>query len=431
MFSLPDPVIDTQDIKISVEDQPHFDKKCTVEVPAECITKIKARLAEGGMEQSDEQLVQLLIKICLDETVARFEFQSQWGPAFPATGIPELPPEGEDFCFDFVLDDAPDFSVPDFSELTIRKPNRVISDDDVQREVESHCIESGEHVPHVGPIAPGDRITFDLQIVSNQVDVEPIVLKDLVARVAAGDAPLLINGIFFHGLSSVLVGHQVEEIVQARLSVPPRLQREAFDGELHDFTINLTQVERSSPLSEDEVVKLFGTPSAAIFREQIRTALIQRFEIDQLSFMTEDLFRQLLEQVEYQPPLRVVRTQQREFAQSKFQMVLGNGGSQEEAQSVARDAFTSCEALIAKSVKRQAIALRLRVLHNITASEDQIQEHIRQMAAVQNKRPEQLRQELVDSGQINNITSKVLEKQITLLAMQHCTLHEIDADTLQ
>jgi FKBP-type peptidyl-prolyl cis-trans isomerase (trigger factor) len=431
VLSVSDPVIDTQDIKISVENQPHFDKKCSVEVPAECITKIKARLAEGGMEQSDEQLVQLLIKISLDETVARFDFQPQWGPAFPAAGLPQLPPEGEDFCFDFVMDDAPDFSIPDFSEITIRKPVRVIAAADVQREVESHCIESGEHVPHVGPIAPGDRITFDLQIASNKDEVEAIVLKNSVARVVAGDAPLLINGIFFHGLSSVLVGHQVEEVVQARLSVPPNLQREAFDGDLHHFTINLTQVERSSPLSEDEVVKLFGTPSAAIFREQIRTALTQRFEIDQLSFMTEDLFRQLLEQVEYQPPQRVVQSRQKEFAQSQFQMVVNNGGSQEQAQSVAKDAFTSCEPLVERAMKRQAIALRLRALHSLNTSEDQIQEHIRQLAAVQNKRPEQLRQELVDAGQLNNISAKVLEKQITLLAMQHCTFHEIDADTLQ
>ena len=428
---MPDPVIDTQHIKITVEDQPHFDKKCSVEVPAECIEKIKARLAEGGLEQTDEQLVQLLIKISLDETVDRFDLQPQWGPALSSAGPPPLPPEGEDFCFDFVIDDAPNFSIPDFSELSIRKPVRVITDDDIQREIESHCLESGEHVSHLDPIAPGDRITFDLQISSNQAETESLVFKNLVARVVAGDAPLLINGTFFHGLSTALIGHQVKEVVRARLSVPPQLQREAFDDELHDFTINLTQVERSNPLSEDEVIKLFGTPSAAVFREQVRTALNQRFEIDQLSFMTEDLFRQLVERVEYHPPLRVLRSRQQEFAQSRFQMVLKNGGSQEEAQSVAQDTFTSCESLVEQSIKRQAIVLRLRALHSLTASEDQIQEYIRQLAAVQNKRPEQLRQELVDAGELNNISAKVLEKEITLLAVQHCTLHEIDADTLE
>ena len=141
--------------------------------------------------------------------------------------------------------------------------------------------------------------------------------------------------------------------------------------------------------------------------------------------------RQLLELVEYKPPQRVVLSGQRNFAQSKFQMVVNNGGSQEEAQSAAEDAFTSCEALVEKSMKRQAIVFRLRALHNLTTSEDQVQEHIRQMAAVQNKRPEQLRQELVDAGELNNISAKVLEKEITLLAMQHCTLLEIDAETLQ
>ena len=65
------PVIDPQEILIQSDDFPNFDSKLTVTMPSHCIQKIAGRLIEGGMEQSDEQLLQLLLKICVDEAIAR------------------------------------------------------------------------------------------------------------------------------------------------------------------------------------------------------------------------------------------------------------------------------------------------------------------------------------------------------------------------
>ena len=70
---LQNPVINPQDIIVEVEPLPEFDVKLHVRMPAHCIEKITDRLVEGGLEQTDEQLVQILLKVSVDEALSRLE----------------------------------------------------------------------------------------------------------------------------------------------------------------------------------------------------------------------------------------------------------------------------------------------------------------------------------------------------------------------
>ena len=58
---------------------PPFDSRLKIVLPAACVQKITSRLVEGGMQQTDEQLVQIFLKVCVDEVLARQESPSLWG----------------------------------------------------------------------------------------------------------------------------------------------------------------------------------------------------------------------------------------------------------------------------------------------------------------------------------------------------------------
>ena len=115
------PVIDTNEIIIETEDLPPFDSRLKIVLPAACVQKITSRLVEGGMQQTDEQLVQIFLKVCVDEVLARQESPSLWGPAFVGRK-PNFPQVGEDFSFEIMMDRLPDFDLPSFEDLTIHRP---------------------------------------------------------------------------------------------------------------------------------------------------------------------------------------------------------------------------------------------------------------------------------------------------------------------
>ena len=419
------PVIDTNEIIIEAEDLPSFDSRLQITMPSSCIKKISARLIEGGMQQTDDQLVQILLKVCVDEVFARQDRPSVWSPSFTG-GKPVLPEGDGDFCFEMMIDQIPDFDVPPFSDFTIRRPQLQISEDLIQQELHLQCLESGSHEATDAPISVDYRVTIDIEIFSDDTERDPISLNGLVGRVPHAGQPIVLNGLKFNDLTQALLAHTTGDVFEAEISLPHVIQTDGFSAERHRTIITIHKIEVSNPLSVDEVIKMYGTPNIVVLKSQIQTSLQRRFELDQIAFMTEDFFRQLLEQVEYSPPERILKLRELEVAQNAFKACRTNGGSEEEAKLAAEKAVSSTKRSISQSLKRQAIAAVLSSKNEVQLSEEEVQDQIRNLAALQGKRPEDFRQELIDSGKIHAVTTQVLEHQLTRLALAEADVVDID-----
>lgn len=421
------PVIDTNEIIIETEDLPHFDSRLKIILPAVCVQKISSRLTEGGMQQTDEQLVQILLKVCIDEVFARQESPSLWGPALVGHK-PSFPQVGEDFSFEIMMDRLPDFDVPAFEGLTIHRPTLQITEELVQREIHFQCLEAGEHCMTDAQISVDHRVTVDIEIFSDDSERDPISLNALVGRVIHESHPIILNGLKFKGLNQALLGKVVGDIVEASIPLPKVIQVDGFSQENHRAVITIKKVEVSTPLSVDEVIKMYGSPNIVVLKSQIKASLERRFDLDKIAFMTDDLFLQLLERTEYSPPERIVKLREFEIGQNAFKLCQANGGSEEEARSSAEQAISSAKKSIPRSIKRQAISGVLSSKYDLQLSEEEVQDQIRNLAALQGKRPEDYRQELVDSGKIHAISTQVLEQQITRLALDQAEVVDIDSE---
>ena len=82
-------------------------------------------------------------------------------------------------------------------------------------------------------------------------------------------------------------------------------------------------------------------------------------------------------------------------------------------------------------IRRRALNGVLRNQLQIAISEQQVQARIRELAALQNKRPEEIRKELVDADMISTISAQVAESQITEHALTLARIKDIDADSLE
>ena len=425
------PAINTDDITIDVEPLDHFDQKLTVVMPAHCIKQITDRLTEGSMEQNDQQLAQLLTNICVEESMGRQDTPPLWGPAFPTSGPPPLPPEGEDFRMEFLLDRMPEFDLPDFSSLTIRKPMREIDAESVERELASQCMEAGTHSPHDGPLEPSDRFTCSLSITSSEDGTVAASFPALTGRLPEPDGRLLLDGLAFPGLADSLRGRCKGDAIQVKLPVPRQILNGTLGDEDHTLDVVVTDVARTVPASVDDVVNLYGSPSASVLRKQIRASLEHRFEFEQASFMTEDLFHQIMEPLDYTPPNRIIHKRLQEQAKGIAKAIKDQGGTDQDVQAaLEREGPTAQEKAVAM-LRRRAVNSVLRNQLKIGINEQHVQARIRQLAALQNKRPEDLRKELVDADLITNISAQAVEALITEQALAKSTVVEVDADSLE
>ena len=180
------------------------------------------------------------------------------------------------------------------------------------------------------------------------------------------------------------------------------------------------------PLSHADLVKKYDAPSLAVLKLQIKASLEHRFELDKMASMTEDLFDQLVDSVEYQPSERIVKRRLFEIGQKAFQSHQKNGNNEAEAQKEAEKAIRSVQPTLINQLKRQVILADIVSKYELQFSEQDIQDQIRNLAALQGKRPEDYRQELIESGQINALQAQVLEHKVTRLASTKAKLVDLD-----
>ena len=215
-------------------------------------------------------------------------------------------------------------------------------------------------------------------------------------------------------------------------TIPGQILGGSLGNEPYCLELTLTETERTEPASIEDVVSLFGSPSATVLRKQIRTSLENRFEFEQGAFMTEDLFRQLLDALEdYTPPKRIMHARLQEQARKLAKTIKDSGGSDQDVQAALDKEGPAARENAVQMLRRRAITAVLRSRLKIAINEQHVQERIRQLTSIQNKRPEDLRKELVDADMISGVSTQAIEFLITQRALQEATVVEVDADALE
>src|SRR5258708_4158869 len=76
-----------------------------------------------------------------------------------------LPEEG-DFTYELDVEVRPEFDLPDYSGLKVKRQVRTISDAEVQAYLENYLAQFGQLVPHDGPAEAGDFVLASLRFAS-------------------------------------------------------------------------------------------------------------------------------------------------------------------------------------------------------------------------------------------------------------------------
>ena len=424
------PAIDTDDIKIEISELAHNDQAITAEVPWHCIEKIKARLETGNANQTDEQLAGLLAQICMDEAIVRCERDPLWGPQLKAGVKPTMPQENQPFKVMFALDIAPEFDWPDFSTFEIKRPVRTITDDIVARELYQQRLQASPSHETNEPARTDDLVTLDLAI--REPDDGKMILStnQSTVRLTNPGEPAVINGIPFAGLDAIIRDSSTGDSAKMTGHLPSSLANAKSKDKTVTFEVTITKIERPEIVTVESVLEQYGTPNEEILLMQIRTALESRFEIEKSMFMLAQCFEKLSQSIDYTAPQRVLIKHANEEAKSIASQMLADGRTEPEVKEHLEKIADETKQRMTAGLKSRAISMSLRRTLDLSMHEGDLQAEIVKLAALNGKRPEDFRKELVESNQIQSITDRVVQLKIFEALKPKMKFIDVDADDL-
>jgi trigger factor len=415
-------------MQVSVENTGNLGRSMTVSIPAaEVEEKIQARLknlarnaklpgfrpgkaplkiidAHYG-EQALQEVAGSLIESSLHEAFS----QENLVPA----GTPEIEPgtmeRGKDIEYKVNFDVYPDIQKLDLKGVQIERPACEITDEDIDRTVETMRRQRVTYNPVERPAQDGDQVTVDFK---GTVGGEPF------AGGEADDYQLVLGqGQFLQEFEKGVLGSSAGEERTVTVDFPADYHGQEVAGKNVEFKIRVKQVaEPELPEVNEEFVKSFGIEDGDIdaFRREIADNLARERD-ERISRLTRSrVIDALIRQNEIDVPGKLV--------EGEIDAMIAMNRSMLQQQGVPTEQFDpDREQYRADAERRVKIGLIFSEIvraNGLKADQNKVKERIEKMAASY-EQPEAFVQWYYSNRErMQQIESTVLEEQVVELLLE-------------
>ena len=398
------------EIVVNVTDLTAGEKRLDFELPAKFAKRFSKKMKKSGC--TDPQKIRnQLASFCLQHGLKRHDFIPLWKPT-PPVGSPEPVLHDERaFTFSLVIDHVGEVDWPDFSSIEIKRPIREISEEMVDEEMLEQRRMAGTASDVEGAIKSGDALSCTVSIVKTASDKPLLTSDDMTIRVMLSDQTTVVGGLSIDGLSEALHGQHVGSEISIKTTVPIEYPDPTMVGSDITFNCRINRCTRMEPATIQDVLDQYQSPNEQMLRQQIKMSLQSKFDRDQKEIMASQVFDLFVDDIRLEPPERIITDFSRMLSSGVEANLMQRGYDGEQLEQAMQDRRGSIHEISTSKVKRNIIIRLLAKELGIMRSESDIIQKIAELAADQGRRPEDVRNELVNSGKIDNIGMDVLEKK--------------------
>jgi len=384
------PPVDPSKIKIEITPIDAPDYRMDFEMPAELVSEIYGRLKDGGYEYNVEQMTSLLVKICVDEGMIRFDKNSIWGPKPIPGSAPGIFSEDTPFIFSAVIDETPIDYIDNIESIPIERCIFKANEELIKNELFEQQLLFGSREAHCGVLAYGDEITCKATLSVVGKDEPEFSIDDCKIQLPKEGQPLII------GDYQCNVGDQLHNAQVGDNTICFELDNKQLELVL----VNMT-AERITPCQIEEVLKQYGTPNETILKTQIKLSLQRNFDRQNDTMMRRQLFDYLLETIDVPISSRIV---DEHFVNLCKKEQGENELSEEDRSKLLKKAK--------EGAKKRVITACFEKKFNIYINEQDIQQQICDIAESRRVRPEEIKEEFISGGKMDTLAALVKEKKI-------------------
>ena len=440
--------------KVTITDDGPSRKKIEIEIPAEAVDeKIagsldtlaaeaelpgfrKGRAPKRLLEKKFADLINReakseLITGAYSQAVEENELKVIGDP-IPDDEVADLEVEpGKPLKFTFAVEVMPEFDLPGLDDIDIAKPLLEVTDEQVDGEIEKLRINEGDLEQRDEPEA-GDYLTGH-GIMTDGADEEFYNIEGAVVRVPAkeDEGRGMVLGVVVEDFEKQLGLPKPGETATVNVKGPQNHEREDIRGKDLTVTFKVDRVDRIVPAPMADVVAKLGFESEDEVKDMFKTRLGQRVLVNQQSAMRQQVADHLLEKVSMDLPERLTAGQaERLMHRQRVEMMYRGMDEMVIEQQIAEMRDASSEQA-AKELKLSFILNKAAEDLEVRVEEAEVNGRIAQMAAERGYRPDQLRQQLIESNQIGAVVQQIREHKTIDAIIGKAKVEEMSAEDFE
>ncbi len=333
----------------------------------------------------------------------------------------ELPADGP-LKFDFEIEVRPEFDLPQLEGIAVNKTKLEVTDEQIDREIKQLQKWAGIWVPRErGKVELDDQIIADVVLKADDAEEEKLDNIEIYARQNG-----FVGAIPVEKLDELLIGAKAGDTRQTSVDVPKTYFRQEYRGKKVDIQITVKDIKRLKPaeLNED-LFRRFGVEDESELQEKIRDTLQGRLETQLRTEMTEQIYKYMLDNTNFDLPMDIVAEHSTMLLQRQYTNLMRQGLPREKIEEQMQQLRASSEQQAKEQLKTFFIMDKIADKLNIDVSEEEINGHIAQLAIQQGQRPERMREEMVRNGSLAQFRLQVREDKCIAKLLESAKITEV------
>jgi len=336
-------------------------------------------------------------------------------------GAVVLPDEGP-MTFEFGIEVRPEFEMPKWQGLAIKRPTRTISEEDVSEALTNVLRERSRLVPHEGAPGAGDMIVANLRFLDGDTVLSSADELEILVRPSLSFADASLDG-----FDKLVKKAKPGTTVTATVKISDEAAVESLRGKDVKIEIQVLEVKKLElpELSPELLLELGGFESADALHDAIRKQLENQLEWHRRRQVRQQVANALTASANWDLPPELLRRQsQRELERSILEL-RRSGFDDDSIRRHVNELRQSVMASTARALKEHFILERIAEDQSIADTGADYDEEIRAIAAQSGESPRRVRASLEKRGLMDVLRNQIIERKTLDLVTEKASFTDV------
>jgi len=417
-------------MKVEVQTPEPCRRRLHIEVPSEDVRHdyedvVRMFLAEGSISgfrkgKAPRPLIERKYARSIDEEFRRIVVPKSYREAIKQEGLSIVAvvdvenvalDAATGLVCDVSVDVAPDFELPSYEGIPVKREDVSVTDDQVEENVNGirNRLADFAEAPEGYAAAEGDAVTADYE---GMADAQPLasVVPEAGRRASGTDTwiPVGSEAMVIPGMGGVLAGATVGAVREFDTTFGDEEPVEALRGRTVHYRVTVKGIRRRSiPEVDEAFCKRLGIESPQALREVFRTRLEQEAERRDADRRSNEVSEYLLRNTPFDVPRTLVDQETRSTIQQIVQESLRNGVDRERLVEQQAALVETAANAAQRRLKISYILLRIADAEKIEASRGEVDSRIAAIARSRDIPVERARAEIEDRYGIDSLQNDI------------------------
>lgn len=335
----------------------------------------------------------------------------------------EIPNEGP-FVYEFDIEVRPEFDLPDYKGLSLRRPTHTFTAAEVEAEKRRLLEPYGQLVPKEPPVvALNDYLTADVVISFNGKEINKL---DEV-RIKVEDQLALSDGIAAD-FGAKMTGAKPGDVREVDIELSQELGAEALRGRKVQakFTVKDVKTVRAPELTRELLEEVFAVSTPEALDEFVRTILDRRLEYTQRQAARQQVLEKLASSAAWELPQDLLRRQARKTLQRRLLEMKNAGMSDEQIKGRRRLLEQDVLKNTAAALKEHFVLQKIAEVEKIEIEDEDLDREIERVADQSGESFRKVKARMEKEDLMEALATDLLERKALDLVLSSATYEDYE-----